>query len=218
MLLSVLYMQLDMKLDTTYKLPRMRYKGAAGPQPQPVRAAPKQLITEVCVTRHASFSVQCRPRLLNCVPGMRCAQVSAACSSSLLRSVHLQHSNVRCPASAGSIQMASAVTRSGESSQCSTVCCDPCNRWLTKDLQVHLPLRCAWTSQRPARAVVVATEAARQLWRLHSHSSSHPCGSPHRPRSRHSSSTSSQPPLQLCHQVLLWCGMVMLLAQPRRHL
>ena len=39
-------MQLYMKLDTTYKLPRMRYKGAAGPQPQHVRAAPKQLITE----------------------------------------------------------------------------------------------------------------------------------------------------------------------------
>lgn len=48
-------MQLDMKLDTTYKLPRMRYKGAAGPQPQHIRAAPKQLITEARLTRHNSL-------------------------------------------------------------------------------------------------------------------------------------------------------------------
>ena len=88
----------------------------------------------------------------------------------------------------------------GESTQRRTVCSGPCTRWLTTDLHLHPPLRCAWTSQRQTGAA--AAEAARQLLRLHRHSSRRPCSSRRRrPRSRHSSS--SQPPLPLCHQVLL---------------
>lgn len=61
---SIPYLQHDMKLDTNYKLPRMRYKGAAGPQPQYIRAAPKQLITEVCCRIVSSFVCIFRAALL----------------------------------------------------------------------------------------------------------------------------------------------------------
>lgn len=51
--------QHGMTLSTDYKLPRMRYKGAAGPQQQRIRAAPKQLITEVRCSRSAKLLASC---------------------------------------------------------------------------------------------------------------------------------------------------------------